>query len=188
MATTKSKKAAAPAKRPKNESAGKSDADLEKLFFNALKDIYWAEKHLLKAIPKLQRASTAESLQKALENHLQHTETHVTRLEKVFEDAGKIPVARRCEAMEALSREAAELIEETEKGSSTRDAGIIMAAQKVEHYEIACYGTLVQFARLLNMDKAAELFEETLNEEKEADALLSTIAEDEINRKAEVEY
>ena len=120
---------------------------LEKFMHDSLKDIYWAEKHLTKAIPKLIKAATNETLISALEEHLEVTEEHVSRLEEVFELFGKKAQAKKCEAMEGLTKEAESIIEETEEGTSTRDVGIIMAAQKVEHYEIATYGGLTQLQK-----------------------------------------
>src|SRR5689334_4505037 len=116
--------------------------ELEKFFHDSLKDIYWAEKHLTKAIPKMMKAATNQELVAALEEHLDVTEGHIERLEQVFEILGKKAQAKKCEAMEGITKEAESIIEETEDGTATRDVGIIMAAQKVEHYEIATYGGL----------------------------------------------
>ena len=145
---------------------------LEDFFVDALKDIYWAEKALTKALPKMQRAATSEELKTAFEEHLAQTEEQIQRLEQVFEILGKKPQAKKCEAMEGLIKEGESIIEETEDGSMTRDVGIIAAAQKVEHYEIATYGTLVQLAKTLGMDDAASLLEETLEEEKQTNPFL----------------
>jgi ferritin-like metal-binding protein YciE len=167
------------------ESNGHSQ--LEKLFTDTLKDIYWAEKQLTKALPKMQKNATTEELKSAIEEHLTQTEEHVSRLEQVFEMCGKKAQAKKCDAMEGLIEEGNSIVEETEKGTMTRDAGIIMAAQKVEHYEIATYGCLVTFARTLGMEDAAELLEQTLQEEKETDEKLTEIAEGNINQSAEQE-
>jgi len=148
---------------------------LRDLFVNELKDIYWAEKELTKAIPKMIKNATSEELVEALTDHLEETKTHVTRLEEVFASIEEKVVAKKCEAMEGLTKEAGEIMEATEKGV-VRDAGIILAGQKVEHYEIATYGTLASFARTLGEDEAASLLEETLNEEKAADEKLSEIS------------
>jgi ferritin-like metal-binding protein YciE len=166
---------------------GNSHSQLEKLMTDSLKDIYWAEKHLTKALPKMKKAATTDELKSAIEEHLAQTEEHVTRLEQVFELMGKKAQGKKCDAMEGLIKEGDSIVEETEKGTMTRDAGIIMAAQKVEHYEIATYGTLVQFAKTLGQDEAAEILIQTLEEEKETDQILSQIAEGNINQEAEQE-
>lgn len=166
---------------------GADNTQLEKFFEDSLKDIYWAEKHLLKVLPKMQKAATTEELQSAIEEHITQTEGHVSRLEQVFEIFGKKPQAKKCEAMEGLVKEGEEVIEETEDGSMTRDAGIIVSAQKVEHYEIAAYGSLRQLAVTMGQDEAAEILSETLEEEKQTDQNLSAIAENNINWEAEQE-
>jgi ferritin-like metal-binding protein YciE len=150
---------------------------LRELFENELKDIYWAEKALTKAIPKMIKNASSPELIEALTNHLDVTHEHVIRLEEVFDAIDIKAEAKKCDAMDGLMREAAEIMEETKKGV-VRDAGIISAGQKVEHYEIATYGTLAAFAKTLNEDEAASLLEETLGEEKEADETLSQIAQD----------
>lgn len=184
MASTK-----APAKRKtkQSEGAAKGNTQLEKYFHDALKDIYWAEKHLTKALPKMQKAATTEALQSAIEEHIAQTEEQVTRLEKVFELMGHKPQAKKCDAMEGLIKEGESIIEETEAGSMTRDVGIIMAAQKVEHYEIATYGGLVQLAMTMGQAKVAEILQQTLDEEKQTDEGLTSIAEGGINWEAEQE-
>ncbi len=162
-------------------------SQLEKLFTDSLKDIYWAEKHLTKTLPKMKKAATSDELKSAIEEHLAQTEEHVSRLEEVFEICGKKAQAKKCDAMEGLTKEGESVIEETEKETMTRDAGIIMAAQKVEHYEIATYGSLVQFAKTLGMNEAADILEQTLEEEKETDQKLTELAESGINESAEGE-
>lgn len=154
---------------------------------DTLKDIYWAEKHLTKALPKMQKSATTPQLQEAIETHLDQTMEHVTRLEQVFEIIGEKPMAKKCDAMEGLTKEAESIVEETEDGSMTRDAAIILAAQKVEHYEIATYGGLVEYARILGFDDAVDILQSTLDEEKETDQLLTGIAENDINWQAEQE-
>jgi ferritin-like metal-binding protein YciE len=163
------------------------NSQLEKLFTDSLKDIYWAEKHLTKALPKMKKAATTDELKSAIEEHLTQTEEQISRLEQVFELCGKKAQAKKCDAMEGLIKEGDSVVEETEDGSMTRDAGIIMAAQKVEHYEIATYGSLVQFAKTLGMDEAADLLEQTLEEEKGADEKLTQIAEGNVNQEAKEE-
>ena len=164
-----------------------STSQLEKFFFDELKDIYWAEKHLTKALPKMQKAATTEQLQQAIEQHIAQTEEHVARLEQVFEILGKKPQAKKCEAMEGLVKEGESVVEDTEDGSMTRDVGIIISAQKVEHYEIAAYGGLTQLAKTMGQDEIARILGQTLGEEKETDALLTQIAEHDINWEAEQE-
>ncbi len=155
-------------------------SQLMKLFENELKDIYWAEKALTKAIPKMIKKATSEELIDALQSHLEETTEHVSRLEQVFGLIEKKAVAKKCESMDGLLKEAVEIMEECEQGSM-RDAGIIAAGQKVEHYEIATYGTLRQFAETLGLTEAAELLEATLEEEKMADEKLSEVAMSAIN-------
>ena len=186
MANTKSVPAK-DKKRAEKNGNGKDNTQLEKFFTDSLKDIYWAEKHLTKALPKMQKAATTEELKSAIEEHLTQTEEHVTRLEQVFELMGKKAQAKKCDAMEGLIKEGDSIVEETEDGSMTRDAGIIMAAQKVEHYEIATYGGLVQLAKTMGMDEAAGILEQTLEEEKQTDQGLTEIAENNINWEAEQE-
>ena len=153
---------------------------LRDLFVDSLKDIYWAEKALTKALPKMTKNSTTDALKQALTAHLDETNNQIIRLEKVFEIVGEKAVAKKCDAMEGLIKEAEGIMEETELGV-VRDAGIIAAAQKVEHYEIATYGTLHAFATTLGESKAAKLLAETLEEEKNADVMLTKIALESIN-------
>jgi ferritin-like metal-binding protein YciE len=181
----------APARKQKadgaNASAIMNNTQLEKFFMDALKDIYWAEKHLAKALPKMKKAATTEQLQDAIEEHLAQTQEHVSRLEEVFEMLGKKAQAKKCEAMEGLVKEGETVIEETEDGSMTRDVGIIISAQKVEHYEIAAYGGLTQLARTMGLEDVAGILHQTLEEEKQTDVLLTEIAENDINWEAEQE-
>ena len=165
-------------------TSSEKDPMLEEFFHEELKDIYWAEKHLVKALPKMAKAANAEELKNAFTEHLEATKTHITRLEQVFEMLGKKAQAKKCEAMEGLAKEAESVIEDTEEGTSTRDVGLIISAQKVEHYEIATYGGLAQIATTLQLDDIAELLKSTLKEEKEADVLLTSIAENDINYQA----
>ncbi len=160
---------------------------LEKFFTDQLKDILWAEQQLLKVLPEMKEAATTEELEDAIETHIKQTERHVRRLEKVFTMIGKKPEAKTCEAMVGLIREAREVIKSTEKNSMTRDAALIIACQKVEHYEIATYGGLVELAMTMGLPRAAELLDRTLCEEEQADHLLTDIAEDHINMDAERE-
>ncbi|MEO8721243.1 MAG: ferritin-like domain-containing protein [Ginsengibacter sp.] len=156
---------------------------LKDLFIDELKDIYWAEKALTKAIPKMIKKATSEELVNALQDHLEVTKNHVERVEKIFEILGMPAKAKKCEAMEGLAKEAEEIMESTEEGV-VRDAGIISAAQKIEHYEIATYGTLCAFAKTLGENEIANLLEQTLNEEKQADETLTKVAESSVNEEA----
>lgn len=157
---------------------------LMKLFTNGLKDMYWAEKYLVKSLKKMAKAATSDEVRNAFEDHMAQTEGHVEKLEQVFELLEKKPAGKKCLAMEGLVGEAEELIEETEEGTETRDVALISAAQKVEHYEIASYGTLRSVAQVLGLNKAADLLQEVLDEEKETDKLLTGIAESFVNEAA----
>jgi ferritin-like metal-binding protein YciE len=171
----------------KSGSSSSEEGLLEKFFIDGLKDIYWAEKALTKALPKMQKAATTDQLKTAFGDHLAVTKEQVTRLEQVFEVMGKKVQAKKCDAMEGLLKEAEGIIADTEKGSFTRDVALIMAAQKVEHYEIASYGGLAQLAATLGRDDAKQLLGQTLQEEKDTDELLTEIAENNINSRAEQE-
>ncbi len=189
MATKKS--AAAKNTPAKNSSASKKSqpskseiaTGLRELFVDELKDIYWAEKALTKALPKMAKNASSEDLKSALQDHLAVTQNQVQRLEEVFNAIGEKAQAKKCEAMAGLVKEGEEIMQSTQSGP-VRDAGIISAGQKVEHYEIASYGTLVTFAKTLGEDEAASLLEETLAEEKDADEKLSEIAEASVNENA----
>lgn len=172
---------------PQPSNGADDHSQLAKLFTDSLKDIYWAEKQLTKVLPKMMKKATSGELKNAIEEHLAQTEEHVTRLEQVFEICGKKAQGKKCDAMEGLIKEGESIIEETENGTMTRDAGIIMAAQKVEHYEIATYGTLVVFAKTLGMNDAADILVETLKEEKDTDEGLTALAQGSINRSAQQE-
>ncbi|MDB5022618.1 MAG: hypothetical protein JWP78_373 [Mucilaginibacter sp.] len=164
-----------------------ADSALNELFIEELKDIYWVEKHLTTALPKMAKATTTDELRTAIENHLSETENHVRRLEHVFDIIGERAVTKKCEAMVGLIKEGEEIVLETEKGSNTRDAGIISAGQKIEHYEIATYGTLKTMASVLGYNEAAEILNVTLQEERKADDMLTQIAENGINQAAKRE-
>lgn len=181
-------------KNEKNKKTGQQGGQdsqqeslLEKFFLDQLKDIYYAEQQLLKALPEMQQAATTEELEDAFEDHLKQTEKQVRRLEKVFKLLGKEPEGKKCEAMDGLVKEAKSIISDTKEGTMTRDAALIIAAQKVEHYEIASYGGLVQLAITMGLDRPAKLLEKTLNEEEQTDRLLTDIAESYINIQAEDE-
>ena len=157
---------------------------LHEFLTDELKDIYWAEKHLTKALPKMAKAATSDELRQAFEDHLAQTEEHVARLERVFGILGMKPQAKKCDAMAGLVEEGKSIIEDTEAGTATRDVGLIMAAQKVEHYEIATYGGLAQLAKTLGLMEIKDILGQTLSEEKEADELLTSIAEENVNFEA----
>jgi ferritin-like metal-binding protein YciE len=167
-------------KTPAKKSAAKG---LKDLFEDSLKDIYWAEKALVKELPKMQKNATDEKLKTAIEKHISETAVHVQRLEECFNALGKKAQAKKCDAMQGLLDEGKSIIEETEPGT-VRDAGIIAAAQKVEHYEIATYGTLAAFAKVLKEDECLKNLLATLEEEKKCDNLLTKIADTNLNAKA----
>jgi ferritin-like metal-binding protein YciE len=171
----------------KARGAVAEDSMLDEFFHDEIKDIYWAEKHLVKTLPKMQKAATSEELQQAFAGHLDVTREHVSRLEQVFAILGHKPQAKKCDAMEGITKEGESIIEDTEAGTATRDVGLILAGQKAEHYEIATYGGLAQLARTLGHDEVAEILEKTLSEEKEADTTLTEIAENDINYEASQE-
>jgi ferritin-like metal-binding protein YciE len=160
---------------------------LRTLLIEELKDIYDAEQRLTKAIPKLIKKSTHEELKTALQEHLEQTEEHVSRIEQAFEELEESPKAKKCAGMKGLIEEGDEHAGEDYENDGLRDAAIIGAAQRVEHYEIAAYGTAIAHARLLGLDDVGGLLEETLEEEKAADARLTEIAESVVNLDAESE-
>lgn len=185
---TSSKNAGASSSRRSGSTAQKSDETmLHELFLDELKDIYWAEKHLTRALPKMQKAATSSELASAFQNHLTETEGQIGRIEQVFELLETPAKAKKCDAMEGLVKEAQSLMEELPKGTMVRDAGLIIAAQKVEHYEIAAYGSLVQLAKTMGKNDVAEVLAQTLEEEKRTDQLLTQLAESGINVGAESE-
>lgn len=150
--------------------------NLKELFLDELADIYDAEKQLVKALPKLAKAASSEELRRAVEKHLEQTEEHVRRVEQVFETFNARATTKKCKAMEGLIAEAAENLEE-DMEPAVKDAALIAAAQKVEHYEMATYGTLRTWAELLEQDEAVSLLEEISSEEEETDDTLTRIAE-----------
>lgn len=156
-------------------------------FIDQLKDLYWAEKHLHTALPKLQRAATDKILAAAFEREVIDTEWQIGNLERIFDLMGRKAQTKKCDAMEGLLKEAASVIEDTAKDSYTRDAGLILAAQKIKHYEIASYGTLRIFAGHMGENEIKQLLEKTLHSEKETDANLTKIAENYINEQASEE-
>jgi len=164
-----------------------NSSPLHKFFVSALKDIYYAENAIIEALEKMQEAATTEELKEAFEDHQLQTKKHVSRLEKVFKLINETPEKKECKAIKGIIEEGEEIIKSTEEGSMTRDAALIIAAQKVEHYEIATYGGLAQLAITMGHDKAADLLEKTLQEEEDTDYDLTEIAETYINFDAEQE-
>ncbi len=166
----------------------KSDAaeNLREFLVDGLKDLYWAETHLTKALVKMENNATSPKLKEALNNHKIETDEQISRLEQVFEVLGEKAKAEKCDAMDGLIKEGESIMEETEAGA-VRDAGIIAGAQKVEHYEIASYGTLVSYCELLQENEAMKILQQTLDEEKNCDSLLTKLAISEINIEASEE-
>ncbi len=171
--------------RGRNEQMKSSE--FREFFIDQLKDIYWAEKNLAKALPKLQKASTSEELAAAFEKHTMETQEQIKMVEQVFEMMGEKPKAKKCEAMAGIIEEAESVIQDTEKDTYTRDAGLIMAAQKAEHYEIASYGTMRIFAGHMGEKKVKQMLEKILKNEKETDVNLTKIAESFVNEMAVAE-
>ncbi|WP_367913098.1 ferritin-like domain-containing protein [Leadbetterella sp. DM7] len=157
---------------------------LFQFFTDGIKDLYWAEKAIETALGKNKQLARTEELSEALEDHEMQTRKHISRLEKVFQALKVEPEAKKCEAMAGILKEAEEIVSKTPEKSMTRDAVLIIAAQKIEHYEIASYGGLVQIALTFNMDAIADILEKTLDEEEETDLLLTDIAESHINLEA----
>lgn len=191
MAKSTTKKAA-PKKAIKKassatNSSGSTEPALLELFIDEIKDIYWAEKALTKALPKMQKAATTQQLKDAIATHTEQTTEHVARLEQIFELLGQKAQAKKCEAMAGLTEEGNSVIEDTDKGTATRDVGIIIASQKIEHYEIATYGSLKTLAATLGKDDIADILAQTLEEEKQTDELLTGIAENDINYQSSTE-
>lgn len=163
------------------------NSEFHQFFIDELKDIYWAESHLVKALPKMKKASTSKELAKAFDKHLGETEEHVETLRKVFELLGEKASGKKCDAMAGLLAEADDIIGDTDKGTMIRDAGLILAAQKVEHYEIATYGTLRVFAKTMGHNDVYDLLSKTLENEKNTDVALTKIAESFVNEEASAE-
>ncbi|WP_417309544.1 ferritin-like domain-containing protein [Devosia sp.] len=160
-----------------------ADKTLDDLFHDTLKDIYYAEKQILKTLPKMAKAAQSSELKAGFETHHEETQAHIERLEQVFELIGKTPRGKTCDAILGIIEEGKEIIEEY-KGTTALDAGLISAAHAVEHYEMARYGTLRTWAQQLNMPEAMKLLEQTLKEEEATDEKLSTLAITDVNKKA----
>jgi ferritin-like metal-binding protein YciE len=163
------------------------NSEFHEFFVDELKDIYWAEKHLVKALPKMKKAATSPELSAAFDKHIAETETHIATLEQVFELLDEKPAAKKCDAMAGLLEEASGIIEDTEKGTMIRDCGLILGAQKVEHYEIATYGGLRTLAATMGRDDVADLLQQTLDNEKATDEALTSCAESLVNDQAVAE-
>ena len=164
-----------------------NDSEFMEFFIDELQDIYGAEKSLDKFLPEMHEASSGEELKGAFERHMKETRKHIEMLERTFDMLGEAPRAKPCEAMEGLMREASSVIEDTEEGSYTRDAGLILAAQKIEHYGIATYGTLRIFARHMGENGVSQLLDKILENEKKTDVELTLIAENHVNALAVAE-
>ncbi|GLR80595.1 ferritin-like domain-containing protein [Azospirillum oryzae] len=156
---------------------------MQDLLIEDLRDIYHAEKQIAKALPKMARAASSDQLRKAFETHLEQTNGQIERLQQVFEEMDTRPRGKHCDAMEGLISEAQEILE-MGLAPEVQDAALIAAAQKVEHYEIASYGTLHAYATACGLDKVAQLLNETLQEEKDTDMLLNKLAIGDVNKKA----
>ena len=167
-----------------NETQQHRDSQLESLFLEELRELYGAEKQQLSVLLLLKRAASSLKLRNVLASHLDDTAEHIRRLETVFARLGQPAEARPPEAIFGITREAEQVIASTASGSATRDAGIIVSAQKIEHYEISSYGSLATHARMLDRDEVEELLELSLNEEKESDELFTAVAENYINTEA----
>jgi ferritin-like metal-binding protein YciE len=160
-----------------------STGTLNDLFYDALKDIYYAERKILKALPKMARAAESEAVRAAFKQHQQETETHVERLQQVFDIFGKRAVGKTCPAIDGIIEEGQEIMEEM-KGTPALDAGLVASAQAVEHYEMARYGTLKSWAAALGLKDAVKLLDQTLQEEAATDEALSELAESDTNQRA----
>jgi ferritin-like metal-binding protein YciE len=160
------------------------DNDLHELFLDELKDMYDAEQQITKALPKMAKAADASELRTAFETHLSETENQIQRLEQVFESLGEAPKGKKCKGMQGLLKEGEDMMKEL-KDTNALDASLVASAQKVEHYEIASYGSLCAWARQMGHDEAADLLQENLDEEKATDGKLTEIAESVANQEAE---
>jgi ferritin-like metal-binding protein YciE len=167
-----------------NPAKAALNSKLKEFFIDQLQDIYWAEKKLVKTLPKLSKAAHSGELRDAFDSHLAETEEHVTRVENIFGILGEKAEAKECPALKGIAEEGEEIIDETEENTAQRDVGLIFAGQKAEHYEIATYGALLQLAKDMGQDQIADLLSQTLSEEKAADEKLTELATSGINREA----
>lgn len=172
------------ATKGKKTAQTKDGTEFREFFVDELKDILWAEKALLKALPKMRKAATGKELATSFEGHLAETENQIEVLNQVFALMEEKPATKKCDAMEGLLKETESIIEDTDKGSAIRDAGLILAAQKVKHYEIATYGTLAAFADAMNETEAAKLLRSILRDEKKSDKTLTVLALESVNEDA----
>lgn len=163
------------------------NSKLKEFFVAQLQDIYWAEKKLVKVLPKLEEAASSLKLKEAIRMHLEDTKTHVNRLINVFDLVDEPVSSKKCPVMSGIADEAEDIIDDTDENTAQRDVGLIFAAQKAEHYEIATYGGLVSLAKTLGYREAADVLEQILSEEKQADILLTMIAEKHVNYEAALE-
>lgn len=171
-----------------NTKTAVKDSKLKAFFVHQLQDIYWAEKKLVKTLPKLREAATLQQLRDAFGTHQIETEKHIARIEQVFNMIGEEPRATKCAAITGIVNEGEDIMDETDKGTAQRDVGLIFAGQKAEHYEIATYGGLRSLAVTLGYSDAAELLRQTLEEEKAADTKLTSIAKNHVNYQAAREH
>ncbi|MGV3600831.1 MAG: ferritin-like domain-containing protein [Dyadobacter fermentans] len=171
----------------KTKTSTMAEPALYELFLDCLRDIYWAENHLVKNLPKMRQAASSKQLVTAIEQHLAQTVEQVSRLEKIFGLLDQKTIAKKCDAMEGITKEGEGVIESTDAGTATRDVGIILSSQKVEHYEIASYLGLIQLATTLGLEEVAGILEESLAEEQASDQLLASIAENDIAYQASQE-
>ncbi len=174
-------------KKTDRRYTGDAQTDFRNFFVDQLKDLYWAEQNVKKGLREMADAATTSSLRKAFKKHYKEGDEQIATLEQIFELLGERPEAKRCEAMAGLLKEAEEIIDSTDKGSMVRDAALILAAQKVEHYEIASYGTLYALSAYLPERKVAVLIKRILDEEKRTDGALTELAETVVNECAAVE-
>lgn len=171
-------------KEKNNLTKEMKESYFHKFFIEELQDIYWAENHVVKALPKMKKAATSNELIKAFDKHLEESKLHIERLESIFSILEVKAEAKKCEAMAGILKEAESIIEDTDRDTMTRDAGLILAAQKVEHYEIATYGTLRIFAKQMGHTDIYDILSETLKNEKDTDVALTVLAESFINEEA----
>ncbi|MBA4852765.1 ferritin-like domain-containing protein [Emticicia sp. BO119] len=164
-----------------SDNAHQEGEDLRRLFLDGLRDLYWAEIRLTKSLPTMAQAATSKGLTRAFESHLSETEEHVNRIERIFKLVDETAQGKKCPAMIGLLEEADEITKSTKDGSLVRDCGLILAAQKVEHYEIASYGTLRTIAEILGYEEVADILQLTLNDEEDADSKLTQLAQSHIN-------
>ncbi len=184
VADSKADKKVATDTKSKSKESG---TEFREFFIEELKDILWAEKALLKALPKMRKAASGKELAASFDAHLSETEEQISTLEQVFELMGEKPKTKKCDAMEGLISETESIISDTEKGTAIRDAGLILAAQKVEHYEIATYGTLAALADAMQEAKVAKLLRSILRDEKDSDKKLTALALESVNEEASEE-